>query len=181
MVIFVNMILLHEVDHFFYPLNDDPMIVIEFVDFSTSSSSVFPSHDIYSLCHLPIGEISYYDLVSLIFDLSKDDHSYIPILKQFGDGSHMHVGVLVGLKLNDNLDHLKIIYLGDILTKSECTVAMSILIKCQKILTFSYKDMPGLDENIIMNNIITYPDTNPIKKKLHKFNINQSLLVKVEI
>lgn len=39
MVIFINMVLLHEFDHFFHPLDDDSMTIVESTDFSTSSSS----------------------------------------------------------------------------------------------------------------------------------------------
>lgn len=70
------MILLHEFDPFFHPLDDDPMIVIESMDFPNSLSRAFSLHDVFSPPHVSLEEVSSYDLVS-----SEDDHLYLPILK----------------------------------------------------------------------------------------------------
>lgn len=123
------MISLHELDPLFFPLDDDPMIMIKSMNFPTSQSSTFLLHEVCSPPRFSLGKMSSYDLVSLISNFSEDDHSYLLILKQFKDGSHMHVGGLFEVNLSDNLEHPMIIYLGEILTKSKRTLAMSILIK----------------------------------------------------
>lgn len=80
-IIFINMVSFHEIDPFDYLYDDDPLIAIEFMDSSTSSLGVYPSHNIYSSPHSPLGEVPYSNHVSSIFDLSRNDHSYLPILK----------------------------------------------------------------------------------------------------
>ena len=81
MIIFINMVSFHEIYPFVYPPNDDPLLAIEFVESSTSSSGACISNNIYYLPHSPLSEASYFDFVLSIFDLSEDDHSYLPILK----------------------------------------------------------------------------------------------------
>lgn len=75
----------------------------------------------------------------------------------------MHVEGLVEVNLSDDSKHPKVIYLGDILTKFECILAMSLLIKYQKIFAFYYEDMSGLDPNLVMHNIMMYPNAKLIK------------------
>lgn len=171
LVIFVNIISLHEIDHFYHPLDNDSLIVVgsKFAYFSMSSVSIFSQHDVFLSPHLYLSEEVLYDLISSIFDLSVDDHSYLPILKQFEVGSHMHVGGLVEIDISDDPKYPKIFYISDILTKSKWEITNSILIECQTIFTFGYKDMLGLDPNLIMHNIITYLDAKPNKQKSYKF------------
>lgn len=92
----------------------------------------------------------------------------------------MHVMSLVKVNLSDNPEHSQIFYLGDILIEFERTLATSILIMYQKIFAFNYEDISGLDPNLIVHNIVTYPDTKLIKK-LCKFYPTQSLLIKDKI
>ena len=75
----------------------------------------------------------------------------------------MHVGGLVKVNLSNDPEHTKIVYLGNILTKFEHTLATSLLIEYHKIFSFCYKDMHALDPNLIVYNIVTYPDANVIK------------------
>jgi len=81
MIIFVNMISLHKIDHFASPLDDDPFSIFESMDSLTSSSGASSSHSVYYLPHSPLGEASCFDLILSIFYFSGDDHSYLPILK----------------------------------------------------------------------------------------------------
>ena len=70
----------------------------------------------------------------------------------------MHVGGLLKMNLSDDPEHPKIIYLGDILTKFKHALTTSLLIEYQKIFIFCYKDMHGLDLNLIVHNIMMYPN-----------------------
>ncbi|KAH9296388.1 hypothetical protein KI387_039976, partial [Taxus chinensis] len=46
---------------------------------------------------------------------------------------------------------------------------------------WSYADMPGIDPNIVVHNIVTIPEAKPIKQKLWKMHPHISLLVKEEL
>lgn len=100
MIIFINMVSLYEINPLASSPDDDPFFIFESMDSPTSSSNASSSHSVCSSPHSPLGEVPYFDLVSLIFDLSEDDHSYLPILKYFKDDSHMHVGDLVEVNLS---------------------------------------------------------------------------------
>lgn len=167
MVVFVNMVSLQEIDPFYHPLDDDSFIVISLdsMNFSISSSSISSPCHIYLPPHLYLGEeVSYY-LVSSIYDLNANDHSYLPILKHFEPRFHMHVGGLVEIHISDDPKHPKIVYLDDILTESKWDISKYILVECQKIFTFNYKYMSRLDLNLIVHNIVTYLYAKPIKNK----------------
>lgn len=75
----------------------------------------------------------------------------------------MHVKGLVEVNLSNDLEHLKIIYPRDILIEFECDLATSFLIEYQEIFSFYYEDMPGLDPNLVMHNIMMYLDAKLIK------------------
>ena len=81
MIIFINMVLLYKIDPFFFPPYDDPLLATEFTNSSTSSLGACPSRDVYSPPHSPLGEVPYLDLILSIYDLSRNDHSYLLILK----------------------------------------------------------------------------------------------------
>lgn len=70
MIFFINMISLHEIDPFFHPLDDDLLLIVEFVDSSISLLSAYLSCNVCSLPHSPLSEMPYFDLISSIFDLS---------------------------------------------------------------------------------------------------------------
>lgn len=67
------------------------------------------------------------------------------------------------------------------LNEFECDLDRSILFKCRKVFSFSCDDMPGLYLNLVVHNIITYPDGKPIKKKPRNVNLAQSLFIKEEL
>lgn len=58
MIIFVNMVSLHEIDPFTSLPDDDPFSIFEFMNPPTSSSGTSSSHHVCSLPHSPLGEAS---------------------------------------------------------------------------------------------------------------------------
>lgn len=92
----------------------------------------------------------------------------------------MHVRGLVEIDVNDDPEDPKIIYFRDVLNEYENKLDKFILIKFHKISSFGYNGMLGLDHNLIMQNIVTYPNAKPIKQKLRNFNPTQYLLIKYE-
>ncbi|CAL0322465.1 unnamed protein product [Lupinus luteus] len=49
------------------------------------------------------------------------------------------------------------------------------------VFAWSYKDMPGLDPNIVSHKIPLYPGVEPKKQKLRRMSPNLSLMVKEEV
>lgn len=172
MVFFFNMVFIHELDYFYHPLYGDSLISIdlEFMDFSLPSSGFFLLCNVYIPPQFPLDEVSLSSFMSSIFDPTEYYYSYLLVLKHLKEGSHMHVGGLVKIDIRNDPENPKIIYVGDVLTKSECELAKSILVVFYKLFTFSYDDTSGLDPNLVVHNIVTYPDAKPIKKKPRKVN-----------
>jgi len=50
-----------------------------------------------------------------------------------------------------------------------------------ELFTWSYKDMPGLDENFVVHNLVVEKGAMPVKQKARKMSFQISLLVKKEI
>jgi len=101
----------------------------------------------------------------LINILDKDNHAYLLIFKQLEDGCHIHIVKSVEININEEPTNPNIFYLGDVLHKVEQVKAITLVKKYIKIFAFDYQDMPGMDHNIIIYNIVTHPDIKPIKQK----------------
>lgn len=83
----------------------------------------------------------------------------------------MHVGGLVKINISNDPENPKIVYINDILNKFDHDLAKSILVECCKFFTFSYDDMLGLDPNLVVHKIMTYPYVKPINQKPRKLNL----------
>lgn len=62
----------------------------------------------------------------------------------------------------------KIVYLGDILNELEREIDTKLLKKYVEVFAYSYKDILGMDSNIVVHNIVTLPDAKPIKQKCRR-------------
>lgn len=58
---------------------------------------------------------------------------------------------------------------------------MSFLQEIQVKFSWSYANMPGLDLELVMHNLVVRPDVKLVKQKLHKMHPQVVLLVKVEL
>lgn len=166
------MIYIHEVDANYHPLDGDSFIIfgLESIDFSLPSLGFLSPSNLYLPPHLSLGKASLSSLVSSMYDLGEDDHSYLSILKQLEEGSHMHVGYIVEVDINNNLEDPKIVYIDDVLIVSKCDIARSILVEYRNLFAFSYDYISILNPNLMLHNIVTYPNAKPIKQNLRKFN-----------
>jgi len=93
----------------------------------------------------------------------------------------MHLGKLVDIDNSDDPKDPKIVYMGDVLDDLERSKSTSILYRYSNIFAFKYQDIPSMDPNIVVHNIVTHHDTNPVKKKPHKVNPYKSLHIKYEL
>lgn len=59
--------------------------------------------------------------------------------------------------------------------------AIMLLKRYAKIFIFGYQDMPSMDPDIMVHNIITHQDAKPIKQNSIRVNLAQSLQIKDEI
>lgn len=58
---------------------------------------------------------------------------------------------------------------------------MSFLQETQINFSWSFADMPGLDPESVVHNLVVRPNAKPIKQKLCKIHPKVSLLVKAEL
>ena len=56
-----------------------------------------------------------------------------------------------------------------------------ILTKRKVVFAWSYEDMPGLDRDIAEHHIPTYPESKPVKQKLHRLRPQRTKKIKEEI
>jgi len=152
------MVSIHEFDSFYHSLDGDSLIAIgsESINLSLSPSGSFSPHEVYFPSHWYFDKVSLSCFMTSIPNPTEDYYSYLPILKQLEEGSHMHVGGLVEVDISDDLKDPKIIYIGDILNEYEHDLDKSFFIECHEIFAFGYTDMPGLYPNLIVHNIVTY-------------------------
>lgn len=93
----------------------------------------------------------------------------------------MHLGQSIEMNINANLAHPKIIYLGDGLDADERVITTTLLKKYAQIFIFGYQDMPRIDSNIMMHNIVTNLNAKPIKQKPRRMSSTQYLHIKKKI
>ena len=93
----------------------------------------------------------------------------------------MHIGKSIEVNISDDPSHPKIVYLGDFLGAEERVVATTLLKNYIKIFAFRYQDMPRMDPNVVVHNIVTKLDAKPVKQKPRCINPAQSLQIKEEI
>ncbi|KAH9324256.1 hypothetical protein KI387_004434, partial [Taxus chinensis] len=75
----------------------------------------------------------------------------------------------------------RIIKVGQSLNPQELGDFTTFLSNHHQAFAWSYKDMPGLDPDIMVHNIITLPDIKLVKQKLRKMHPPVALLVKEEL
>lgn len=92
---------------------------------------------------------------SFINILDEDDYAYIHVFKQLEDGSHMYIENSVEINISDDPMKPKIVYLGEILYELKRAKGTKLLNKYAKVFAYSYKDMPSMDLNVVVHNIVT--------------------------
>ncbi|KAH9293918.1 hypothetical protein KI387_040878, partial [Taxus chinensis] len=75
----------------------------------------------------------------------------------------------------------RIIKVGQSLNPQELGDFTTFLSKHRQAFAWSYEDMPGLDPDIVVHNIVTLPNIKPVKQKLRKMHPRVALLVKEEL
>lgn len=75
----------------------------------------------------------------------------------------------------------KVIKVGKCLSLEEFKEHSNLLHQFPDIFAWSYKEMPRIDESIVVHNIVLSPDGKSMKKKIQKMNPKVDLLVKVKI
>lgn len=152
------------------------LIGLESMNFLLPPSRYFSQSEFYFPPHFCKSEASSSSFVSHICDPSENYYLYLPILKQLNEGYHMQIGGLFDVEINNDHENPKIIYAGDVLIGSKKDQARAILIECHKLFDFNYDDMTILDPNLIVHNILIYPNTKP-----RKVNPTQYILIKDEL
>ena len=62
----------------------------------------------------------------------------------------------------------QIVLLGQSLNKDELNELVALLKTHKDVFARSYKDMPGVDRELVQHNIPLYPDAKPVKQKLRR-------------
>ncbi|KAH9323557.1 hypothetical protein KI387_018196 [Taxus chinensis] len=86
------------------------------------------------------------------------------------------INVNIGLE-----EQPRIIKLGASLSAQEQKIFVEILKEYADIFAWTYADMPGLDPELVVHNLIVHPDAKPVKQKLRKMHPKVALLVKEEL
>lgn len=115
------------------------------------------------------------NLASFINNIYEYDYAYIYIFNKLEDGSQMHIIKSVEVNINDDPMNPKIVYLEDVLDEWERVKWTRLLNKYAKVFTHSYTYMHGMDPNVIIHNIFTLLNVNPIKKKPRRIDPIKSI------
>ena len=73
------------------------------------------------------------------------------------------------------------IQVGNTLTTSEKDALVSLLTKFKEVFAWSYKDMLGIDTNIVQRYIPTNPTMKSFKQKLRRMKPEWTLKIKEEV
>ena len=73
------------------------------------------------------------------------------------------------------------IQVGNTLTISEKDALVALLTKFKEVFAWSYKDMLGIDTNIVQHYIPTYLTMNPVKQKLRRIKLEWTIKIKEEV
>jgi hypothetical protein len=60
-------------------------------------------------------------------------------------------------------------------------VYTSLFKEFRDIFTWSYEEMPGIDPEIVIHEIKTYPDTKPVRQRLHPVHPRKAAAIKLEV
>lgn len=73
------------------------------------------------------------------------------------------------------------ICIGASCTSDEISTYKALFQEFHDIFAWSYEEMPGIDPNIVIHEIKTYPDAKPIRQRLRLIHPENMLLLKLKL
>jgi len=110
-----------------------------------------------------------------------DELNLLPLPSQLDDTSHMLIEETIEVDIGEDPNKPHIVLLGKILNQKEQEQFIKLLKRYIKFFTWTYSDMPRLDPNLVVHNLVLEKDAKPIKQKLRKMHPKVALLVKEEL
>jgi hypothetical protein len=73
------------------------------------------------------------------------------------------------------------VHIGASCSTDEIRTYKSLLQELCDVLTWSYEEMLGIDPNIVVHEIKTYPDVEPVRQRLHPVHPRKAIVIKLEV
>ena len=143
---------------------------IESVESVESVKNSFPFNMIYGSAYLLVLNVFISKIGKETFNNKELKHGYLESIKEETQPINLRID-----------DESKMIQVGNTLPTSEKDALVALLTKFKEVFAWSYKDMPGIDIDIVQHCIPTDSTMKPIKQKLRRMKPEWTLKIKEEI
>jgi hypothetical protein len=99
----------------------------------------------------------------------------------FAEGNLSNISPMIPIDISIKPGIVKNVHIGASCSPDEIVTYTSLFKEFHDIFTWSYKEMSGIDPEIVIHEIKTYPDAKPIRKRLHPVHPCKFVAIKLEV
>jgi hypothetical protein len=99
----------------------------------------------------------------------------------FSKGNLSNISPTIPIDISIKPGIVKNVHIGASCSPDEIVTYTSLFKEFHEIFTWSYEEMPGIDLEIVIHEIKTYPDAKPVRQRLRPVHPFKAAAIKLEV